>query len=44
MFNMKMFIDFVIIVFNNYMFKVGISRIPQNRSEGHNFQNRLQVD
>jgi hypothetical protein len=44
MFNMNMFIDFVAVVFNNHMFKVGISRIHQNTNKGHNFQNRLQVD
>jgi hypothetical protein len=44
MFNVNMFIDFVTIVFNNHMFKVGISRIHQNTNKGHNFRNRLQVD
>jgi hypothetical protein len=37
---MNMFFDFVIVVFNNHMFEIGISRIQQNIWRGHNLQGR----
>jgi hypothetical protein len=36
MFNMDMFLDFVVIVFDNHMFKTCINRIHWNTSKGHN--------
>jgi len=44
MFNMNMFSDFFIIVFNKPMFRISISRIHSNTSKGHNLQHMLQVD
>jgi hypothetical protein len=44
MFNMNMFFDFVTIVFNNHMFKKGISRIHWNTNKGHNLKNKLQMN
>jgi hypothetical protein len=43
-FNMDMLFDFVITIFKNHMFKVGLSRIHQNTSKAYNLQNKLQVD
>jgi hypothetical protein len=44
MFNMNMLFEFVIIVFNNHMFKVSISKIHSNTCKDHVLQIRLQVD
>jgi hypothetical protein len=43
MFNKNMFFDFVMIIFNNHMFKVSMSIIHQNIDKNHNLQNRLQT-
>jgi len=44
MFNMNMFFYFVTIVFNKPMFKISISRIHWNTSQGHNLQDMLHED
>ncbi len=41
---MNMFFYFVTIVFNNHMFKIGISRIHWNTNKGHNLKSRLQIN
>jgi len=44
MLNINMFFDFVTIVFNNHMFKIGISRIHWNTNNGHNLKSSLQIN
>jgi hypothetical protein len=38
-----MFSNYVMIIFNNHMFKVGTSKIHQNIDKNHNLQSNLQT-
>jgi hypothetical protein len=38
-----MFLDSVMIIFNNHMFKVGTSKIHQNIDKNHNLQSKLET-
>jgi hypothetical protein len=43
MFNMNMFFDFVIIIFNNRMLKINKSKIHENTCKDHNLQSKWNV-